>query len=584
MKIRAENVVRHLTPEILESLQFLQKKRNFNAHDWVEAKAQAIYNYFKSAQLKAAVIGVSGGIDSALAAALIHKAMKMPNSSIEKLVLVNLPSQGDSGVTGQSEANQRALDLAENLEVPVYTVDMFGSLTEMRQNLEGAFSIALGDWAKGQGVAVMRTHVLYQITSMLSQEGYPALVIGTTNRDEGAYLGYVGKSGDGMVDLQVISDLHKSEVYKASHLLSLPRSIIDAIPTGDMFDACPDTDVFGAPYEAVELLILSRTVVSPLTWETLQKDWSQNSSAIWAKAQKNLEDLHSYNAHKYKVGSPAVHLDLMESQMPNGWHPYRAMPYGMPSTYSFRKAAPRALSEGERADWVNAHASIEQERFHPSAFVGRIPGLITPQGLSDLEKELKQGPWMNSDFYGQWREEIQNKNEVGSLRTTALDAEWANALWMNIKDKVPAYRVVTPNSRLFKDEEVGSVWKAVGINPLFRFMKYLPGSLLIPHYDGPVTLHSGLVKSGMTLVLYLDTQSHGGKLRFIQDGQENLPLVECNTEDWQVEPDNDQVFKEAMTEPGDAWLFDHFVVHDSSRLIQGEKTIVRTEIVFEKVS
>ena len=77
---------------------------------------------------------------------------------------------------------------------------------------------------------------LYSITAMLTTYNMRSVIVGTTNRDEGLYLGYIGKASDGMVDLQPISDLHKSQVRLVAKYLDVPQSILDVTPTGDMFD------------------------------------------------------------------------------------------------------------------------------------------------------------------------------------------------------------------------------------------------------------------------------------------------------------------------------------------------------------
>jgi NAD+ synthase (glutamine-hydrolysing) len=86
-------------------------------------------------------------------------------------------------------------------------------------------------WAAGQLAPYLRTPTLYYLTSLLTQEGMKAVVCGTTNRDEGAYLGFFGKASDGMVDLQLIADLHKSEVYALGKLLAVPEKILTRTPT-----------------------------------------------------------------------------------------------------------------------------------------------------------------------------------------------------------------------------------------------------------------------------------------------------------------------------------------------------------------
>lgn len=583
MKIRANNVV-DLTvpPQIMESLEQLRALRHFEAESWVEAKVLAISDYFYRSGLSGAVLGVSGGIDSALAAALLHRVQSLPDSPLKKVMLISLPSYSDEGATGQGEAVSRAQSLANSLGMPLHVVDMNPGLAPLRKQVSDAVEAPLGAWALGQGVAVMRTYMLYQSVSGLSQEGFPSLVIGTTNRDEGAYLGYVGKSGDGMVDLQIISDLHKSEVYEASRYLNIPETILNAVPTGDMFDACPDSDVFGAPYDAVELLILSRTMLTPQKWDEMKSHWDESTAAYWSQAEDNLEALHDYNSHKYMVGSPAVHLDILDSSMPGGWHPYSPTPYVPPNTVHHRFPAERVLPFGDRRDWVSfkSPAGVVKD---VDSFNITIPGLFNGKALQELVKTFSDGPWVQSDEYGQWREESQAQDVlIGSYRSTVHDQALAHALWEGVRHHLPPFRVQKEGSKFF-DEDVGTVWRPVAVNPVFRFMKYQgEGESLVAHYDGPFEVNHRY-KSGMTLILYLDLADEGGQLRFIKDPQSSLPLSQCNLQDWTRSAHQDEVSRVPSLNAGDAVVFDHFQLHDSSPLKKGNKLLMRTDIFFEKV-
>merc|ERR1712129_500923 len=86
----------------------------------------------------------------------------------------------------------------------------------------------------GQLRSYMRTPVVYYIAQLLSSSGCPAVVMGTGNKDEDGYLAYFCKAGDGVVDVQLISDLHKHEVFAVGNALSVPQSILDAMKAEQM--------------------------------------------------------------------------------------------------------------------------------------------------------------------------------------------------------------------------------------------------------------------------------------------------------------------------------------------------------------
>lgn len=583
MKIRADHPLDSLPAGPTKSLTRLRALRGFCPQAWVEAKVAAMDNYLDRCGLSSAVLGVSGGVDSAVAAALLARLHQKPGSSLKRVVLLNLPAFDDPGVSGQRQAQMRAQVVADSLGVELVTVDLGPSMAWLRQGLDEGLGATTQPWAAGQGIAVARTTACYQTVALLTQEGTPGLVVGTINRDEGAYLGYVGKASDGMVDLQLLSDLHKSEVYQVARLLDVPQEVLDATPTGDMFDACPDTAVFGAPYDAVELLLLSRTLLTPQQWESEQKNWVDEDLALWLRIEENLEQLHAYNAHKYTVRSPAIHLDLMESHVAGGWPQSCPVPPAPPSTVMPEMAAPRSLPPGDRRVWVSSPSQIKPvDDTH--GLVVPVPRLLTPEAVQVIGKALDQGPWQAADEHGNWRGGvIRSRPEalsgVGSWRTTFVDPALSQALWESLRLHLPAFRRSHALSRF--DARPFPAWRLVGVSPVFRAISYMPGGVLVPHYDAPFE-ESPRRRTGMSVVIYLD-QGTGGDLRFLVDPLLGTPHDDCVFGDWSRRPNEDEVQRCIQASPGSAVVFDHRLLHDSAPLLDGQKTLLRTDIVFEAV-
>jgi NAD+ synthase (glutamine-hydrolysing) len=189
----------------------------------------------------------------------------------------------------------------------------------MKQTVDDAMQVVGEDWASGQLVAYMRTPAMYYVTSLCSQTNQPAIICGTTNYDEGGYLGYFGKASDGMVDIQLISDAHKSEVCLLAEFLAVPATILQAIPTGDMYDGRVDEEVFGAPYDFVELYLYYLNL-EDVEKMALSQTWNSDEKAQFEQLAMRLEQLHAYNSHKYIGRSPAVHLDILKSDVKGGWN------------------------------------------------------------------------------------------------------------------------------------------------------------------------------------------------------------------------------------------------------------------------
>ena len=321
MKVYNEQSDKTISKELLGILSEIRNERNFNAKVYIEEKTELLNKYMNKSKLSACVIAISGGIDSAVVLGIVNKAAKKANSPIKKIIPMLLPILKSTGVTNQNEATCRGKELCEKLELKPYIIDLTSINEEIRKNLEPVIGIKGEDWAIGQLGPYSRTPMLYYTTSLLNQAGYGAIVCGTTNKDEGTYLGYIGKASDGMVDLQIISDIHKSEVYQVAKELEIPASIIEVTPSGDMYDNRTDETVFGASYDFVELYLnyLNMTEEEKNNMISGLNEESKKQFNFYAN---NLENLHRYNLHKYISKSPAIHLDLYDSSVKGGWDNY----------------------------------------------------------------------------------------------------------------------------------------------------------------------------------------------------------------------------------------------------------------------
>lgn len=296
----------------LRSLQY--KKYSETLNSVLEKKAALINDYFRFFGLKSALVAVSGGIDSSLALNLIKYASLKKDSPIEKILAVSLPVLDGKSAVNQDKAAQRAKELCSLLCVEYFELDVTPAFEAVVEQTLKVTGMQDRGWSTGQLASYQRTPMLYYLTALMTQRGFPCLLVGTTNYSEGAYLGYFGKASDGMTDLQIMSDLFKSEVYELSAMLTTPKSILEIIPTGDMYDSRVDEEVFGAPYAAVELLLHSKI---------FKKDVFSLIDARFVKEVKlwieNIEQLHNYNKHKYLGKSPAIHLDVLDRRFEGSW-------------------------------------------------------------------------------------------------------------------------------------------------------------------------------------------------------------------------------------------------------------------------
>ena len=253
--------------------------REFSAKKYINDKVTAINKFLEEESLNAVVVGLSGGIDSAV----VYKILQRCN--FEKVVGLVIPIHGD-GTSGQDEATRIGIKIG-------------GTLFDAT-SAYNSIKISNNSWANGQMASVLRTPILYYQAALLQTEGFKSIVCGTTNMDEGAYIGFYGKASDGMVDLQPIADIHKSEVYEIAKELNVDDEIISRRPMGDVWNNKNDEEMIGAPYCFLEKYIESKIHKTQLILSPEEEIYASN-----------IEKLHTINKHKYKVGSPARYVDVM---------------------------------------------------------------------------------------------------------------------------------------------------------------------------------------------------------------------------------------------------------------------------------
>lgn len=322
MEIRNHTTSMQMSPSLLKMLDVVRQERAFDGESYIKRKVEILNEYYRKSGLKSAVVAVSGGVDSAVALGLVTRAAAQKDSPIERIVAITMPALENEGVTGQGEAWDLAREVCQTFGVKLNVIVMdqiVNSIITRVEDIIGGPRKEKELWCRGQVVSYARTPTYYYVTSVLAAQGQPGLVIGTTNLSEGGFLGYFGKASDGMVDVQLISDLFKSEVYQVGKILGVPSSVLDRAPTGDMFDATTDEVVFGAPYDFVE--IYTHMLWSPLCALAVEDEVADDPEAVrqFNEYKENLERMRAYNAHKYLGRSPAVHLDVLNCGVKDGW-------------------------------------------------------------------------------------------------------------------------------------------------------------------------------------------------------------------------------------------------------------------------
>lgn len=185
------------------------------------------------------VIGISGGIDSALTSTLCARTGK-------PLLCLEMPIHQDPGQVTRAARHIEWLqqNYADVSRLEVDLTPVYDAFVSAQPEAEG--------WGHDMGLVNSRAR-LRMTTLYYHAQKHGYLVAGTGNKVEDFGVGFYTKYGDGGVDLSPIADLYKSEVYALAAELGVNQDILDAAPTDGLWgDNRTDEDQIGATYPELE--------------------------------------------------------------------------------------------------------------------------------------------------------------------------------------------------------------------------------------------------------------------------------------------------------------------------------------------
>jgi len=239
--------------------------------------SQWIKTYSEENKIKTLVVGVSGGVDSAVISTLCVL------TGLDVLV-VNMPIYQNK--TLDSLSDQHISWLVQNYKnVQSKKID----LTSCFDSFSGVFTEKDKDeLSLANSRARLRMTTLYQLAATNS-----GIVVGTGNKVEDFGVGFFTKYGDGGVDISPIANLMKTEVWELAKSLGISDEIIEAAPTDGLWnDGRTDEDQLGAPYSEIEKAMIyseenSLTEYTPTTDEK----FNTTLKTYWYHRSKNLHKM-----------------------------------------------------------------------------------------------------------------------------------------------------------------------------------------------------------------------------------------------------------------------------------------------------
>ena len=195
---------------------------------WIKQKNE-------EAKTNGVVIGISGGVDAAVCAGLVARAL-----GPEKVTGVLIQT------TGNKEEFVGGKLICEAFGIEPIVIDLQETYKSLMNALPSSTPVIEGGLRDR-----IRSATLYYIANLKNQ-----IVVSTVNKNE-YMLGYFCKNGSGMADIMPIADIYKSDIWNLGIHIGVPDEIIKKIPTGDFWPGQVDEDLIGVPYDEQDTILKS---------------------------------------------------------------------------------------------------------------------------------------------------------------------------------------------------------------------------------------------------------------------------------------------------------------------------------------
>ncbi|MFH1239828.1 MAG: NAD+ synthase [Candidatus Diapherotrites archaeon] len=232
--------------------------------------------YFKKAGFRKAVVGLSGGLDSAVTVKLAVDALGKQN-----VFAILMPEKGLT----KNQNTKDAVDWAKKLGIS-YSIQPINTALKHLRKADWKPS----SWAELNMKPRIRMIYLYSYANTKK-----ALVLGTSNKSE-LLLGYGTKYGDLGSDIMPIGNIYKTDLIELAKYLKIPEKIIEKEPTAELMPCQTDANDLGATYAEIDPILKSRF------------DKKQSVSVLKKKFNPKLvnEILKRYEQNSHKGNFPYI--------------------------------------------------------------------------------------------------------------------------------------------------------------------------------------------------------------------------------------------------------------------------------------
>lgn len=239
----------------------------------VENIVNFVKDYYKKNNLGGAVLGISGGKDSAIVLALLVRALGKEN-----VVGLTLPCHSIK------KDKDLAKVVCDYYGVKLYNLDLTSVFDAFTNSFKEGYGEVSEECLIDSDINLkprLRTASVYYYAAMLSKVmGKPYLVAGTSNKCE-LFVGYFTKGGDNVHDIATISDFTVSEVIKIGEYLKVPKEVLYRTPS-DGLSGMSDEDKLGVKYSQIE-------------------QYFDNKCLLEDNVRIKIEKLHNSSRHKFYI-------------------------------------------------------------------------------------------------------------------------------------------------------------------------------------------------------------------------------------------------------------------------------------------